>query len=343
MGAPELSSYIMPGGGGDPREGLAQARLAESIGLGAIWLGERIDTKDFPSIIGALSQVTSSITLGVGVTPMNLRHPMVLAAAGQTLQALCDGRFRLGFGKSADWRWNGYGYPAPTIASMRDVAVILRRLWAGETVSYDGPAGRFPNIRLPALLDVPPPPLYLAAVGPKTIEMAGAEFDGLILHPFLTLDAVERAVHTARQAAERAGRDPRSLKIVATVVAAPGMSEAESQLAAHARAAGYFSVNGLGDALVAMNGWSKEAHRAYRNQPVLVALGDKPADKALSRAELIKLTEGMPADWIPSSCALGTVEQVKARLRAYLAAGADEILIHGATAENLGPLVGQWQ
>lgn len=65
---------------------------------------------------------------------MNVRHPLVLVSAGQTLQALSGGRFRMGFGKSADWRWLGYGINEPTIASMRDVAMLLRRLWAGETI-----------------------------------------------------------------------------------------------------------------------------------------------------------------------------------------------------------------
>ena len=342
MTASELASYIMPGGGGDPRDGLQQARVAEAMGMGALWLGERIDTKDFPSIIGALSQVTDRITLGVGVTPMNLRHPMVLASAGQTLQALCNGRFRMGFGKSADWRWNGYGYPAPTIASMRDVAVILRRLWAGETIEYDGPAGRFPAIRLAARLDMAPPPLYLAAVGPKTLEMAGAHFDGVILHPFLTVDAVRRSSRIIRDSAEKAGRDPEAIRIVACVVAAADLTEEQAKLAAHARGAGYFSVNGLGQALVDINGWSRQDHARYLSQPKFVELGGKPADKFLSREDLIALTDGMPADWIPSSSAIGTATQVRDRLREYLSAGANEILIHGSTAEQLGSLIGVW-
>ena len=70
---------------------------------------------------------------------------MVLASMGQTMQALTGGRFMLGFGRSAAWRWRAYGVPAPTNASLADSAGILRRLWAGQTVSYDGPAGSFPS------------------------------------------------------------------------------------------------------------------------------------------------------------------------------------------------------
>ena len=334
--AKQIFAYMLPGGVRDPRPGLDQARKAEELGLGGVWLGERVDTKDFPSLLGAATQVTQRIQLGVGVTAMNLRHPMVLAAAGQTLQALSGGRFRMGFGKSASWRWEGYGYPEPTVASMRDVANILRRLWAGETVSYNGPAGVFPHLRLPELIELPPPPLYLAAIGPKTLEMAGAVYDGVILHPFLTREGVRSSVQIVRNAATAAGRDPKSVTIVCTIVAAPDRAPHDADLAIRSRGAGYFQIKGLGDMLVKANGWNPADLAAYRNDPRLLALEGKPADKYLSRDELIALTRAMPADWIPSSSVVGTSAECAAAFREYLAAGADEILVHGSSAEYLG-------
>ena len=79
---------------------------------------------------------------------------MVLASMGQTLQALTGERFALGLGRSALWRWQAYGVPAPTLESLGDTADILRRLWAGETVAYDGPLGTFPALRLAQRPDV---------------------------------------------------------------------------------------------------------------------------------------------------------------------------------------------
>lgn len=343
MRAQELGAYILPGGVKDPRQGIEQARTAERLGLGAVWLGERFDTKDFAAVLGACSQATREIQLGVGVTPMNVRHPMVLASAGQTLQALTEGRFRFGFGRSADWRWKGYGYPAPTLASMRDVAMILRRLWAGELVSYEGPAGNFPNIRLPEITGREPPPLFLAGVGPKTLALAGSAFDGAILHPFLTVDAVAESAEIIRSAAAKAGRDPKAIRVVATVVSAPDMSPEDAALAINSRGAGYLQVKGLGDAIVEANRWDPGDLEAYRNDPRLVALGGKTADKHMSRAELIELTKVLPAHWIPSSSATGASSEVAETYRRYLAAGADEILVHGATAERLGGVVAEFR
>jgi probable F420-dependent oxidoreductase len=337
--ADRLGCYVLPGGVSDPRPGLDQARRAEALGLGTVWIGERYDTKDLPSLAGALSQVTERVRIAAGITHTGLRHPMVLASMGQTLQALSNERFVLGLGRSAMWRWNNYGVPAPTLASLGDNATILRRLWAGESVTYDGPAGRFPLLRLPQRSPLSPPPVLLAAVGPKTLALAGRVFDGVILHPFLTPAAVGRSVATVREAAVEAGRDPDALRCYATVVVAPDLSPEQEGLAVGSRAAGYFDVRDLGDSLVAANGWDPEDLARYRSHPTLLGLGGKQADKALGRDVLVELSRTMPADWLPSSCAAGPSKDCAVRLNEYLDAGADEIVLHGSTAERLEPLV----
>ena len=334
-----LGCYVVPGGVPDPRPALDQARAAEAMGLGTVWIGERYDTKDLPSLAGALTQVTSHVGIGAGITHPGLRHPMVLASMGQTLQALSGGRFVLGLGRSASWRWRSYGVAAPTRASLGDTVAILRGLWAGETVSYDGPAGCFPELRLPQRIEGDPPRVVLAAVGPATLALAGAAFDGVLLHPFLTPAAVARSTAVLKQAAVAAGRDPASLRCYATVVIAPDRAPGDEALAVGARAAGYFQLPGLGDALAAANGWDPAALARYRSHPVLAALGARPADKALSRDELIAISATMPPDWLPSSSVVGPAGVCAARLREYLDAGADELVLHGTTAPHLGPVV----
>ena len=337
--ADELGCYVLPGGVPDPRPALDQARVAERVGLGTVWIGERYDTKDLPSLASAIGQVTGRVRIGAAVTSPGLRHPMVLASMGQTLQALTGGRFLLGLGRSAAWRWRSYGVPAPTLASLADIAGVLHDLWAGQTVRYDGPAGRFPEIRLAQHADVAPPPLLLAAVGPQTLAVGGRAYDGVILHPFLTPSAVARSVTTARHAASAAGRDPAAVRCYATVVVAPDRDAADEARAVGARAAGYFQVRGLGDALVAANGWDADDLARYRAEPELAALGDRPADKNLSRAELVELSRRMPEGWLRSSSAVGPATVCAARLRDYLVAGADELILHGTTADHLAGVV----
>ena len=78
----------------------------------------------------------------------------------------------------------------------------------------------------------------------------------MILHPFLTPAAVARSLDIVRDAAAGAGKDTHGLRCFATVVVAPDRTDHDAALAVGARAAGYFQLRGLGDALVAANGWN---------------------------------------------------------------------------------------
>src|SRR5277367_77206 len=202
----DLGAYALPGRVTDPRPGLEQAVTGEALGLGSIWVAERWEKKEIAATLGAISQRTSRVKLVAGMTHFGTRHPIVLAGMGSTLQALSGGRFVLGFGRSVAFVWKNLGVPVPVSAAMADYAQILRALWRGETVSYEGPAGRYPSMRMPEIPDVPPK-MILAAIGAKTLALAGTHFDGVVLHPFLTPEGVARSVSIVRQAALQAGRD----------------------------------------------------------------------------------------------------------------------------------------
>ena len=124
--AEQLGCYVLPGGPSDPRPAVAQARAAEDLGLGTVFIGERYSTKDLPSLAGALSQTTSRVRIAGGVTHIGTRHPMVLGSMGQTLQALTEGRFVLGFGRGTAGRWHAYGVTPPTDEMLVDTAHLLR-------------------------------------------------------------------------------------------------------------------------------------------------------------------------------------------------------------------------
>ena len=75
-------SYILPGKVRDARLGLDQAREAERLGLAGIFLSERWESKELGSVMGALSQATSRVTLVAGLTHFGTRHPLVQAGMG---------------------------------------------------------------------------------------------------------------------------------------------------------------------------------------------------------------------------------------------------------------------
>ncbi len=336
--ASALGAYVLPGRVPDPRPAIAQARAAEELGLGTVWVSERWGTKDFAVLAGALSQVTTNAKIASGITHFGVRHPAVLASMAMTMQGLTGGRLILGFGRSVAPMWKAVGLPPVTNQVLIDSADILRRLCNGDKVSYDGPAGRFPAMRLADRPDAPPPPLVLAAIGPKTLALAGAHFDGVLLHPFLTPGAVARSAAVVRSAAADAGRDPASVRVYATVVTASGLAPAEEAAVVGGRAVTYFQIPGFGEQLAEANGWDTAPLKLLREHPQVSGVKG-PADFSRTRDQLTGAASVLPADWLNSAAATGSPAQCVSRFGEYLAAGADELVLHGSTPDQLPAVI----
>src|SRR5271155_4560141 len=289
----DLGAYALPGRVVDPRPGLEQAVTGEALGLGSIWVAERWEKKEIAATLGALTQRTQRVKLVAGMTHFGTRHPIVLAGMASTLQALSANRFVLGFGRSVAFLWKNLGIPVPVNAAMADYAKILRSLWAGETVDYEGPAGRYPNMRMPELPEVAPP-MILAAIGPKTLALAGQHFDGAVLHPFLTPEGVARSVAVVRKAAEQAGRDPAAVRIYAEVVVAPDATAAEIQSAVQVRAVTYFTIRDLGAQIIAMNGWDPAPMERLLADPRFLNIEGQKGTHAELRERMKEAIEVLP-------------------------------------------------
>jgi probable F420-dependent oxidoreductase len=334
---PQLGAYVLPGRVDDARPAISQAKAAEEIGLGTVWVGERFGTKDAGALVAALGQATSTVQIGTAITTFLTRHHLSLASLAMTVQSLTGGRFRLGVGRSVAPLWRSLGLPNMTSEVLVDSADIVRRLCRGEKVSYDGPAGRL-RARLGDVPDVAPPPILLAAIGPKTLELAGCHFDGVILHPFLTVDGVRRSAERVRAAAEATGRDPHDVRICATVVVAPDLAEDEQVEVVAARAVTYFQIPGFGELLASVNGWDAAPLEHLRAHPQLAGLRGT-ADNVFTREQLTDVAARLPDEWLSSASATGSAAECAQRLSEFLALGADELIVHGITPERLGPTV----
>lgn len=336
-----LGCYLLPGRVPDSRPALTQAVTAEQIGLGTVWLSEKWGTKDPGAILGAVSAVTGTVKIGLATTNFLTRHPLTTASMGLTLQSLSAGRllFGVGRGEVVGTRWSDAGLPVQTNAMLRDHAVITRRLWAGQTVSYHGPGGDYPALALHRPLpDVPPPPLLLGTYGPRTLRLAGRHFDGVILPGYLTTGTVRRMAATVKEAAAAAGRDPAAVTVVATVITVADLpGEAEREKVA-GRAVQYFQ-SAYGDAAAAENGWDSAPIRKLRQHPRFAGLGSSNANLTFLRAELTDLAGLIPREWLTDSCAIGTARDCAGRVREYLEAGADQVILHGSTADQLATTV----
>lgn len=336
----DLGVYVLPGRVRDPAAALREARDAERAGFGTVWVSERLDLKDAGVVCGAVVATTTRTRVATGVVHQGTRHPLTLASMAATAHTLSGGRFVLGLGRGMGALAPSLGLPAPTLAGLEHLVSVLRRLWAGERITEEGPAGSFRGMRFS---DLPPggaPPVVLGTIGPRGLELAGRVFDGVLLHPFLTVDAVAASVAAVRGAAERAGRDPASVRVVTTLVAAPDLPPERADLAVRARAVSYFQVHGLGELLVGRNGWDPGLLERLRAHPSLA--GGGIADTAFTRDRLVASAEVLPDAWFTDGAAVGTSAQCAARGAQYRAAGADEVLVHGASPAEAAGMAAVW-
>ena len=170
---------------------LEQARLAREAGFTALavsdhyhpWVGAQGSSPFVWSTIGALSQVTDLPITTLVTCPTVRTHPAVVAQAAATSAVLTGGRFRFGVGtgEALNEHITGEAWPRADIrADMLEEAVeILRMLFTGDLVDYDGVYYTVDNARLYTVPDTPIP-IHVSAFGPKAAELAGAIGDGLV-------------------------------------------------------------------------------------------------------------------------------------------------------------------
>jgi alkanesulfonate monooxygenase SsuD/methylene tetrahydromethanopterin reductase-like flavin-dependent oxidoreductase (luciferase family) len=152
----------------------------------------------------------------IAVSPTYLRSPLELALSGGTLTQLSGGRFVLGIGTGGLYRNEvrqalGHGQIS-ALGVMRDYLTTLRPLLAGEAVTYEGSALRLRGARL-AMRPPPHTPVYLAALGPEMLRLAGELADGVALNWCSPEQTAWSRLRIAEGAA-RAGRDPAAVRVI---------------------------------------------------------------------------------------------------------------------------------
>jgi len=333
----KFGTYILPGRVDDPRRGIDEAIEAERIGLGAVWISERFALKEPAVLAGSVSEATSKIRIN-GTFYATMRHPLVTASIANMMQAMSGDRFSVMFARAVPAYMKMMGAPAITMERLADYIDIFRHLWNGETVSYDGLLGKFPTLKLTDYHDGKRPPIIFTAIGPKSLAFAGEHCDGVLLHPFISPTGIRNSVRIVRDAAEKAGRDPMSVRIYHNIIVAPDLSKDEEDAVVRGRAITYFELPGFGDLIVDINEWDKSVLDQIRAHPKIAGLNGKPADQAYTRQELVDVGQLLPQQWIDEGAAVGSAAQCADQLMAYLDAGADEILLHGASPFDMGPL-----
>jgi len=337
---PELSCYLLPGHTTTPADAIAEARRAEELGLGKVWVSERFDVKDAGVICGAALAVTGRLRVATAATNLHTRHPLVLATMCASLHYLSGGRFELGIARGVGIRNQLMGLPDPGNAQLAEGLALLRTLWRGETVmGHDSVLGKLPYANMGKWMhaDIP---VHFVGFGPASLRFAGAHFDGVHLHTFVTPEGLRRACALVRQGAEDAGRDPASVKIWSVLATAVNPTREELLRKLVARMGTYMQAPGYAELLVALNGWDPEVLERFRASEVVKSVPGG-IDSAATLEQLEQIAALIPAEWLPA--AVGSPEQCAARWRAELQNGADGVVIHGSTPDEFAPALAAYR
>ena len=185
---------------------------AEANGYQDAWFSDA-GSPDSLTMATALGAYIKGMRVGVAVTPVYTRAPSVLAATANVLGQVYPGRFVMGLGSSSETimtRFNGIPLDKP-LTRVKETAIIVRRMLTGERTDFDLETLSSNGYRQ-APMDSPPP-LYLAALRPKMIEMAAEHGDGVVFNLWPT-KALPKMMEHVRIGAARAGKNWEDMEIV---------------------------------------------------------------------------------------------------------------------------------
>ncbi len=306
---------------------------AERLGFCVVWAAEAWGS-DAVSPLAWLAAQTSTIELGTAVMQIPARTPTMTAMTAATLDTLSGGRFRLGLGVSGPQvseGWHGVRFDKP-LARTREYVDIIRLAFSREKVRYDGNTYQLPLPDGPgkALHLMLHPvrehlPIYLAAIGPKNLELTGELADGW-LPVFFAASHAAQQLDRIRAGRAKVGKDLTGFDIAATVPASLGDDVEQAALPVRPYAALY--IGGMG---------SREQNFYNR---IAVDMGFADAAAEVQERYLAKDYDGasaaVPFEFVDATSLLGPVDRMADKLAEFAEAGLTTCNIspYGGSAEE---------
>ncbi|MBI2767730.1 MAG: LLM class F420-dependent oxidoreductase [Chloroflexi bacterium] len=288
------------------REQSALLVEAERLGYTDLWSSEVNATDGFTPLVQA-AMVTTKARLGTAIVSSYTRGPLTLAMQAASLAELAPGRVVLGLGSASvpivEW-WNGIAFERP-LSHVRDTAQLVRRVLDGENVT-----AKLPTVEVRRATYARPIegriPIYLAALRPNMLALAGQVADGVIINLLSPRD-VPKVVKVVRDAAEQAGRDPAAIEVVCRIFTCASPNREAALEVARRFLAGYLTV----PTYTKFQQW---LGRGKVLQPLFDAWAAGDRKKALAV---------LPPEVVDELVINGTPEHCRAKILEYCAAGVD--------------------
>jgi F420-dependent oxidoreductase-like protein len=317
-------------------------QAAEAAGYDSVWAAESYGS-DAVSVLAYMAAKTEKIQLGAAILQVPARAPAAAAMAGVTIDALSGGRFIFGFGPSGPQvseGWYGVPYSKPWgrtreyVEIVREIVAREGRLehsgehWTLPLTEGEGVTGQGKALKLnvhPVRNEIP---IYVGAIGRKSVEFAAEACDGWI-PIFFSVDEWESAwgEHIER-GLEKGGRSREDFSVSPSVqVAIDGDTDAARQVVKM----------GL---LLYLGGMGSRKTNFYVDLTHRFGFGDA-ADEVQGLFLDGKRTDAfaaIPDELVDATAMIGTADEVAERVKAFEDQGVDRLImspVHGTPEERL--------
>ncbi|WP_426567128.1 LLM class F420-dependent oxidoreductase [Angustibacter sp. McL0619] len=315
---------------GNDADNLALAREADRLGYDVAWVAEAYGS-DAATVLTWVAAQTDRIDVGSAVFQIPARTPAMTAMTAATLDTLSHGRFRLGLGVSGPQvseGWHGVRFDKP-LGRTREYAEIVRQALRRETLRYEGehftlplPDGPGKAIKLtvhPVRAEIP---LYLAAVGPKNLELTGEVADGW-LGIFFSPEQADVSMAPLRAGRVRGGRAANAEDVMVgfDVVPTVPVVFGDDLEACAAPVRGYTALY--------LGGMGSRDKNFYNQLAVRMGYDEAAAEVQnlfLDRKHR-EAAAAVPLELIDSTALIGPPDRVRDRLAAYAEAGVTTLTV----------------
>jgi len=278
-------------------------------------------------MMGAAGAATERIKVGVCVTDTIRRHPAQLAQEALTASHLARGRAILGLGSGERMNIEPYGmeFHKP-VGRLEEAIRVIRMLWESQGATVDF-AGDFFSLKdavfgLPLYEDTPPP-IWLAADGPRMLRICGELADGW-LPTNIKPDAYGEKLGRIRASAEKSGRDPEAItpSMLAYVMCAPDEETLERMCESP-----------LARLLFAAVDLPQETYERYGStSPFEGGTGFHSfLPSTVTREEALRIVDHIPGGIVRDHCLCGTPDQIAEQIRAYQEVGLRDVVLWNIT------------
>jgi alkanesulfonate monooxygenase SsuD/methylene tetrahydromethanopterin reductase-like flavin-dependent oxidoreductase (luciferase family) len=299
------------------------AQMAEREGFGELWIPE--DYFFYGGVAAALTALnaTTDIKVGLGVVSAMARHPAALAMEIATIDRLHPGRLWPGIGLGVPHWVEQMGLlPKSPLTALRETVTNVRKLLAGEEVTFEGKIHSFDKVALthPATAV---PPIYMGVIGPKMLNLAGEVADATVVSVLAGTKYLGWLHERVQEGQAKAGRENEHHRVSTFALYAVDADSAKAKAEARAVTAFYLAAVPK-SALTDVYGIGDELWDMYQR-------GGENAAELIARE--------MPDQWIEDLVVAGDPDEVAEKIQALIDAGSDSVALAPVAADRPAEIV----